>query len=201
MRVGVARRGALAAGLWLGALACLSPPPIVEEHQYGPIRSALGRVAVQPFTGAPGLADAASPVELIERFVTEALSARGVEMIPAQELRVAFAGREDALAQLPAAAREAGRAFGAKSILRGQVTRFRERVSPRPASVAFELSLHSAADGRRLWSGSFDETQVDLSADPRRARRYPGGGTRWLDATELAGWGARAAAEALVEHP
>ena len=47
----------------------------------------------------------------------------------------------------------------------------------------------------------FDETQVDLSADPARARRYPGGGLRWLSAAELAQWGAKAAAKALVAAP
>ena len=177
------------------------PPPVIDGHLHGPVRSALERVAVQPFTGVPELPGEASPVELIERFVTEALAARGVQMIPAQELRISFAGRERALAQLPAAAREARRAFRATSILRGQVTRFRERQSPRAASVAFELSLHATSDGRRLWAGSFDETQVDLSADPGRARRYPGGGTRWLSATDLARWGAAAAAEALTELP
>ncbi len=201
MRVQLLRGMAVGVGLLLGVLACFQPPPVIVGHQHGPVRSALDRVAVQPFTGVVGLPEDVAPVELLERFVTEALAARGVKVIPAQELRVAFGGRESALAQLPAAAREAGRAFGATSILRGQLTRFRERRSPRPASVAFELSLHATSDGRRLWAGVFDETQVDLSADPARARRYPGGGLRWLSATDLARWGAGAAADALNDLP
>ena len=73
--------------------------------------------------------------------------------------------------------------------------------STSPASVAFELVLYGLPDGRRLWSGVFDETQIPLSDGPVRARRYPGGGTRWLSAGELARWGAGQAAEALSQAP
>ncbi len=66
-----------------------------------------------------------------------------------------------------------------------------------PASVAFTVTLYEAPSGRKLWTARFDETQRALLADLRAARRYPGRGTRWLTATELARWGAQAAAEAV----
>ena len=66
--------------------------------------------------------------------------------------------------------------------------------------MAFELSLHAVPSGRRVWTARFDETQVDLSTAPGRARRYPGGGTRWLSAGELARWGADNVAAELVRR-
>ena len=85
----------------------------------------------------------------------------------------------------------------------GEVYRWRERSgealgTDRPASVGYQMSLHQAPGGRRLWNSRFDETQQPLSADVRNLGRYPGGGSRWLTAAELARWGAAAAAESLV---
>jgi len=51
------------------------------------------------------------------------------------------------------------------------------------------LTLYSAPDALRVWSARFDETQQSLSANVARARKYPGRGTRWLTAAELARWG------------
>ena len=85
----------------------------------------------------------------------------------------------------------------------GEVYRWRERsgealASEQPASVGYQMSLHQAPGGRRLWSSRFDETQRPLSDDVRNLGRYPGRGSRWLTAGELARWGAAAAAESLV---
>jgi hypothetical protein len=63
--------------------------------------------------------------------------------------------------------------------------------------VAFEVTLFAAPSGQKLWSARFDETQRALSENVLNARRYPGGGTRWLTAAELARWGAQAAAGAM----
>ena len=73
--------------------------------------------------------------------------------------------------------------------------RYRERTgeafgTSRPASVSYRVTLYSAPEGTRLWIGQFDETQKPLSANVFNARRYPGGGTRWLTAGELTRWGA-----------
>ena len=91
-------------------------------------------------------------------------------------------------------------------VLVGEVWRYRERSgealgSSRPASVAFEVTLFAAPDGRKIWQGRFDETQQSITANPLRARRYPGGGTRWLTAAELARWGAKQVAESLPRAP
>ena len=86
------------------------------------------------------------------------------------------------------------------------LSRYRERNAsdsaiPRPSSVAFEVSLHHVPTGRRLWTGRFDETQVSISEGILRARRYPGAGTRWLSAAELARWGATEIVAALTSTP
>ena len=52
------------------------------------------------------------------------------------------------------------------------------------------MKIYRAADGKLLWSGVFDHTQVALGANALTAAQYPGGGTRWLTSEELARWGA-----------
>jgi hypothetical protein len=96
--------------------------------------------------------------------------------------------------------------FGATSVVIGSVTRWRDREgsaagAARPASVAFEISLHEAPSGRRLWTGRFDETQKSITESILRARQYPGGGMRWLSTEEFARWGARETAKSLTIRP
>jgi hypothetical protein len=96
----------------------------------------------------------------------------------------------------------AAREFGATAIMLGQVSRYRDRTgeslgSSKAASVAFEVSIHSAPAGHRLWFAKFDETQRALLENVFNAQRYPGGGTRWLTAVELARWGAESAVDTL----
>jgi hypothetical protein len=84
----------------------------------------------------------------------------------------------------------------------GRVSRYREREgksfgSTSAASVAFDLTVYTAPVARRIHSSQFDETQRPLSEHVLNARRYPGGGTRWLTAAELAQWGAQSAVAAL----
>jgi hypothetical protein len=95
--------------------------------------------------------------------------------------------------------------FGATSILVGTVYRYRERRggelgATRPASVGIELALYEAPGGRTLWTGRFDHTQQAMSENALDARRYPGAGTRWLSAAELARWGLDEVAKKLVEQ-
>jgi hypothetical protein len=94
------------------------------------------------------------------------------------------------------------REFGASSVVLGSVNRYREREGEalgarRPASVAFDFTLYTAPEGMRIWSARFDETQQPFSANPARIRQYPGRGSRWLTAGELARWGAERAVEAV----
>ena len=99
----------------------------------------------------------------------------------------------------------AARQFGASAVMLGKVYRYREREGEalgalRPASVGFDLSLHEAPGGRKLWTSRFDETQQPITANVFNVQRYPGGGRRWLTAAELARWGADGTARALAAY-
>lgn len=180
----------------------VAQPAVVSEKRYAATHDALRKVAVIPFTGAN-----VDPqgVELVERFVTEELGRSGVQVVPATELRIAFQShpRGATPTHVPSVARVAVDNFRATGVLMGHVTRFRDRVGDKygadqPASVAFRITLHDTPVGRKLWTILFDDTQVSLTEDPRRARLYPGGGTRWLTGPELARYGSKAAAQALA---
>jgi len=85
--------------------------------------------------------------------------------------------------------------FGADAVLFGVLTRWEKRDGTRagalhPAAVGFEVLLRSAPSGERLWSGYFDHRQQPLGQNLLVTSRYPGGGTHWLSAPELARWGA-----------
>jgi hypothetical protein len=168
---------------------------------------AVTKVAVTPFTIGGDLARLGpentreSPAEiakLVTRYVSEALMARGVHVVPADDFRAALVE-----AQIDPAVPENRRpvanlaafAFGADGVLTGVVTRYRDRTgqalaAANPASVGFRVMLLDAPAARRLWSGTFEETQQPINENLLNARRYPGGGTRWLTAEELARWGA-----------
>jgi len=195
-------------------LACSRQAPVVQQRVYKVPHDALGRVAVMPFYPQPGLdtsqagVSAATAAELVGRFVTEAVAARGIPVIPPSDLALAFSaeGRPTPRLDGRAAASLAARDFGATSVLVGQVWRYRERSgqalgSAEPASVAFEVTLFAAPNGRRLWQARFEETQQSLTANPLRARLYPGSGTRWLTAAEFARWGASQVAKSLPNVP
>ncbi len=200
------------------SLACarLRPPPVVQHRSYASAKAFLGKVAVAPFvlgarfrTDAPaGTATEGDAGPLVERVVAEEMAARGIGVIPARDVKIAFTreGMKEPRTDPKSGAAIVFENFGATAMLLGEVSRFRERVggargATGPASVAFVVTLHAAPSGKKLWSARFDETQVSLSAAPGRARRYPGSGGRWLTAPELARFGARAAAEALVSSP
>jgi hypothetical protein len=119
---------------------------------------------------------------------------------------VAFEGAGQVLPrQDPAAvARLVADRFGATSVLLGRLHRYREREggaagAVAAASVAFEVELHTAPDAVRVFSARFDQTQPAFSSDPLTARQYPGGGTRWLTAAELARFGAEQVVAALPD--
>lgn len=188
-----------------GALLGCSTAPIVQHHTYEKADGLFRTVAVVPFVAGPRLplslepggVSAGEAAELVSRFVVEAFQAQGIRVIPANDVERGFVslGTQSHLADAATAAALAAREFGASAIVRGEVLRYRERQGGargalRPASVAFALTLYSTPDGRRIWSARFDETQPALSENALRARLYPGRGTRWLTAAELARWGA-----------
>lgn len=193
-------------------LACAGPPPVVVHHTHEKTEGLFQNVVVFPFAVgdrlstslAPGGPSPAEAAALVSRFVVEALRDAGVRTLPPSDAQVAFKGLQSPAdrATPEMAARVAARKFGASAVILGQVQRYRERVgnslgAQRPASVSFQFALYSAPSGQRVWSVRFDETQQAFSAAPLRARRYPGAGTRWLSAGELARWGAEHALAAV----
>jgi hypothetical protein len=177
----------------------------------------MQKVAVMPFypeapsarsvgggTGAVSWESAA----LVSSYFYEALVAQGVTAIAPSDLEVAFMGLGLPVPRLDpkTAAERAASDFGATAVVLGRVTRWREREgsaagATRPASVAFEVSLHQAPMGRRLWTGRFDETQKSITEAILRARQYPGGGIRWLSTEEFARWGAEEVAKSMRSKP
>ena len=186
-------------------MGCASSFPVISQRTYEKADGLFRIVAVVPFaTGdelplslRPGGVAPGEASELVARFVVEAFQAQSIRVIPASDVERSFvaAGGQSHLANAQTAASMVAREFGATAIVRGEVLRYREREggargARRPASVAFVMTLYTAPEGRRVWSARFDETQPALSENPLRARLYPGGGTRWLSAAELARWGA-----------
>lgn len=200
--------------LLLALAACLWPEPLVEERTYAPPGAALERVAVIPFyvhrayEGSRLLAGVPPEVasERVTRLVADAISERGIAVVPPDEVAAAIEGVPRSTAAIDAVifAEIAGRKLGATGVLLGEVLRFREfrGASPtarRPASVAYQVTLYEAPEGFKLWTARFDETQsvppADLENGPPEAEIQE----RWLSAGEIARRGADAVAKSLVE--
>lgn len=196
---------ALVAALWLPGCAQV----VQTRSAPGADAAAVTSVAVVPFearsrgTGAPPKEGAeAQGAPVVARQVAEALTARGLSVIPPEDVARAMQGAglgPDAKPeQLGALAAEK---FGANGFVTGQVWRYRDRRGENlgaasPASVGFEVILYQAPRAARLWSATFDETQAPVSANLFNMGRYPGGGSRWLTADELSKWGAEGVANA-----
>lgn len=193
-------------------LACVGPSPVVVHNTHEKTEGLFRNVAVFPFAESTRLSlslepGGVSPEEAaaqVSRFVVEALGGEAIRVISPADVEVAFGslGMQAPRADAVLAARVAARNFGASAVVMGEVQRYRERVgkalgAQRPASVGFRFTLYSAPTGQRIWSVRFDETQQTLSAAPFRAYRYPGAGTRWLSAGELARWGVAQALSAV----
>jgi Peptidoglycan-synthase activator LpoB len=86
---------------------------------------------------------------------------------------------------------EMGRQLSADAVFVGHLYRFQDRIgakyaSDSPASVAFDLNLVRVADGRLLWSGSFDETQQALNENLFLLGRFLKRKGSWITAEEMA---------------
>jgi len=187
-------------------------PPVVKGQTFSAPAGSTKVVAVMPFYPRPELRqrdpdlDVDALAKNVSIFVADALAAQGIRVVPPTDLQISFMneGRPVPRRDPRAAAEVAARDFGATSVVMGEVARWRDREgknlgSGSPASVSYTMRLFEAPGGRRLWTSRFDHTQRTLTGDPLTARKYPGGGTRWLTAAELARWGAGAAAEDLVK--
>jgi hypothetical protein len=192
----------------------MTNPAVVDQQTFSASAGSLNRVAVMPFAARTGVVR--DPVlvgvtdeqaaDLIARFAADALHAEGLSVVPASDMAAIFLNQGRAVPRRdPRRAAEVAEAkFGATSVLMGQLIRWRERRGEAmgaefPASVAFQMTLHEVPTGRRLWTSRFDHTQRTLTADPLLARKYPGGGTRFLTAAELTRWGMRDAVASLVQ--
>jgi hypothetical protein len=201
-----------AAAFALAGCSIVRPAPVVQNQTMRIPAGALKRIAVLPFGHRDTMrygsgAEETSPAiaaELVARFITEAIAKRGIEVIPASDLSTALTaqGLKPTDINPRTAAEVAAAEFGATAIMIGQVSRYRERQgesygSTSAASVAFNVTIYTADPVQRVWSSQFDETQRPLSEHIINARRYPGGGMRWLTAAELAQWGAESAVDKL----
>jgi hypothetical protein len=185
----------------------------------------ISRVAVAPFrtsgdlaqaerraeidasvsVGAPARESGVSPAEakaLVARFVSEALAKQGLDVTTHEDLGRTLAEAGAAESEAPREiARLANERFGAQAIVIGSVARYRERTGGAQevgaASIWFEVALFTAPEGEKLWSGVFNETQRGILGNVLVASRYPGGGSRWLSAEELARWGAEETARSM----
>ena len=199
------RRALLPGLVALLALAC-APVVLSQElpglaEQKAPLR----RVAVAPFApslrltrsgDAMGDVTPAQVASAVTRHVTESLATR-VAVVSADEVELALGLEGSPSIQLSPVevARRAAEEFGADAVVLGQVSRYVEREGEAagtlaPASVSFTVTLYAAPGARPLWQARFDETQHSLNENIFNAARYPGGGTRWLTADEMARWGA-----------
>jgi len=180
---------------WLGACA---GDTVQSTARPGLDSLDVRRIAVGPFEVAPALQgqvpDDASA--LLGAYLGDALAQGGQDVVPVSDLTHAgaAAGALPGRASRRVWAELARSQFGAEVLAVGRLDRFRERSgeamgSAQPASVAFDIELLGTPSGEVLWRGRFDETQVALTQNVLRARRYPGRGTRWLGAKELAKWG------------
>jgi len=229
-RIAFGRRASGRATLWVLAISgCLAvgcearspmrirPGPVVEASAAARSGEFMKTVAVMPFypvePSGRSIGGGPAPVpwdsaSLVAGYFADALAAQGVAVIPPNDLEIAFTGQGLPVPRLEPkiAAERAASDYGATAVVLGKVTRWRDREgsaagAARPASVAFEVSLHEAPGGRRLWTGRFDETQKSITEAILRARQYPGGGTRWLTAAEFARWGADEVAKSLLKAP
>jgi len=194
-------RSVRALGIVLFALAlsgCSQNLVQVRESSAGAGESlALKRVAVAPFRNVPRTGAAAlrtDATSLIASYIAEGLAARGLDVVPASDVAQSISAG-DAARDLRSELALAKDQFGADALVTGTVYRFRDRSGEAmgtlsPASVGFDVKIYRAPDGKLLWSGTFDHTQVALGENALTAAQYPGGGTRWLTSEELARFGA-----------
>lgn len=162
----------------------------------GDLAAAERRAAIAAGVGTPARTAGVAPGEatsLVARFLAEALVSQGLDVTTQEDLGRALSEAGTSLAPREVA-RLAAERFGAQAVLIGSVSRYRERQANigenAAASVWFEVTLYTAPEGDKLWTGVFNETQRPLSSNVLVASRYPGGGSRWLSVEELARWGA-----------
>jgi hypothetical protein len=192
------------ARLWLSSLAALAlgcvTPVYVEMSENEPEAPAIRKLVVLPFTSGsvPGATVQGDGDAVVTTRVLQALTQEThFDVVPPEEAaRVGAPGRVPSFAELK-------KQFGVDAILTGVVHRYTERVggpggAMKPAAVWFTIEIHTT-DGKRIWTGSYDETQRGLSEDLGSFKRAWDRGFRWVTAADLAGYGARQLSLMLAE--
>ena len=207
-RAGFARELAAVVLALLALSACTPMVATQTRPALAELEAPLRRIAVMPFAVSPIVRaeESGAPpriaAQLVSKYLAEALAARGIEIVAPEDVAATLAHADPSR---PAAAvlREK---HGADAVALGELTRWEEREGEaygtlHAAAVGFRVTLQSAPGGRVLWSAEFDERQQPLGDNVLRAGQYPGGGTRWLTAKELARWGAQEISRALPLGP
>jgi hypothetical protein len=194
---------AIALALLCVALLSCAKTVNVTSHPALARSGPIDKIAVVPFRAKGQLSRETDP-ELAERALasmghqmSEAMTRRGIEVIPPSDMMDVIGGRPVTGERLipREVAVLANQAYGVNAILIGDGWRFRERSGRGggtrvPASVGFEVTLYAAPGGQRHRTGTFDETQKPLGENVLETTQYPGGGMRWLTVDELLHWGA-----------
>ncbi len=200
--------GTAAALALLTASACTPTVAGQARPALAELDAPLRRIAVLPFAASPLVRapeNGTQPrvaAQLVSRYVAEALAARGLEVITPEDVAATLAEADPSRRAAAVLAEK----YGADAVVLGDLTRWEEREGEaygtfEAAAVGFRITLQSAPNGRLLWSGEFDERQQPLGENVLRAGRYPGKGSRWLTAEELARWGAQELVNALPLGP
>ncbi len=196
--------GLLILGTALVAASC-QPPPVKGQAHPGLRDHVITKVAIVPLKVSPRIplpdpSAGTTPnvaATIVAHQLTEALAERGIAVVAPSDMgrALSLAGEDPTTASIPTVARVAQAEFGADAVLTGALIRWVERGgsaggAAAPAAAGFEIVLRAAPGGQKLWSATFDERQKPLGENVLVTSQYPGGGTRWLTAEELARWGA-----------
>ena len=190
------RRVILCAFLLLAG--CVRRP--LEPSPPLPLLTGPLRVAVVPFRTTiepplPGLGAAAA------RALGDQLAGAGFSVVDAD--RVADAAQAEAGSFDTGFARRVADKVGATLAVLGAISRYREREGPAwaaasPASVAYEVALVRASDGRLLVFDRFEHTQQAGSDSTLELPAEVRGGVHWLSRDEMLDQALRRTADRLA---
>ncbi len=197
-------RGLGVLGMAFFATACLHPfAHLQTTPAWHSTSSTLNRVAVLPFSEGRAVAHDQDTGARVTRYMAEALAARGISIIAGSDVELALG--EDVVAESPAVlGNRLAQRWGVDSILLGEVQHYEALQgsavgAQKAARVGFRVTLYRVQDGAKLLDAVFDERQVAVSENLLVSTRYPSMGSRWLSAEELARWGSKEVAKALVK--
>jgi hypothetical protein len=182
-----------------GTSAAESKTPLVRIAVV-PFQSLLpelgaGNSVVCPLSGSvyvSGKIDKEAEDIVREIFINKMKEMKDVEIIPLEKVEGVCrrVNSESLKMTLTEKFKKTGAELGADVVAVGYVFRYTERIgyhysAEKPASVAFEISLIKAADGKLIWRGAFDKTQKSLMEDLFEIASFYKGGGKWLSASEL----------------